>query len=344
VTERPGSSRATPAMSRASAKLRLPKRQRNFRGQPRRVGVELEMIGLDLNDIAEIIAAQLGLSITTDGRYRRVLRGDDAGDWVVELDFDLLKRLGQEERGDKPLDELLGSAEELLRTVAEMVVPLELVSPPLPMRRLGEVAQLIVLLREAGAKGTSDSVSYAFGMQFNLEIPSDRPGDILAYLQAFLCLYEWLLMRADVNLTRRLTSYVDPFPSDYVRRVIRADYAPDTATLIDDYLEYNPTRNRALDLLPLFLYLDEERVRATTGDPLIKPRPALHYRLPNCEVHLPEWGLHLAWNDWLEVEALAADRKRLASCCKAYAAFLDQPLKRWLGDWAKEVRRAWLAR
>jgi hypothetical protein len=333
------------AMTRRSTKIRLPEKRRNFRGQPRRVGVELEMIGLELNDIAEIIASHLGLAITTDGRYRRVLRGDDAGDWIVELDFDFLKRLGQEERRPEVLmDELRDSAEELLKTLAELVVPLELVSPPLPMRRLAELEELIGHLRAAGAKGTSDSVSYAFGMQFNIEIPSDRPRDLAAYLKAFLCLYEWLLVRADVNLTRRITSYIDPFPREYVRRVIRPDYAPDTGTLIDDYLEYSPTRNRALDLLPLFLYLDEERVRAVTGDPLIKPRPAMHYRLPNCEIHLAGWGLRHAWSDWLEVESLAVDRKRLAGCCEAYEAFLDQPLKRWLGDWAKDVERKWLAR
>jgi hypothetical protein len=325
--------------------IRLPKRRKNPQGKPRRVGVELEMIGLDLNDIAEIVAEHKRLSITTDGRYRRILSGDDAGDWIVELDFDLLKRLGQEERSDEDLlDELLESAEELLKLLAEIVVPMELVSPPLPMPRLGEVEELIMLLRDAGAKGTSESVGYAFAMQFNPEVPSEDPAVITAYLQAFLCLYEWLFVRARINLTRRITSYIDPFPSDYVRKVIRADYRPDIGTLIDDYLADNPTRNRALDLLPLFLHLDEERVRAVTDDPLIKPRPAFHYRLPNCEIHLPGWGLHVAWDDWLEVEALAADRERLAACCASYHAFLAKPLKRWLGDWAKEVPRSCLGR
>lgn len=325
-------------MTKGHARIRLPKRQKNHRGRPRRVGVELEMIGLELNDIAELVAEHLKLTISTDGRYRRVLSGDQAGDWAVELDFDLLKRLGQEERNEEELlDELMDSAEEVLKTLAELVVPLELVSPPLPMQRLDEIEELIALLRDAGAKGTSDSFSYAFGMQFNPEIPSEDPAVIRDYLQAFLCLYEWLLVRADINLTRRITSYVDPFPIDYVRKVMHADYAPDIGTLIDDYLEYNPTRNRALDFLPLFLYLDEERVRAVTDDPLIKARPAFHYRLPDCEIHLPGWGMHVAWDDWLEVEALAADRERLAESCANYLAFLDQPLKRWLGDWAKEV-------
>ena len=291
------------------------------------------------------MAHRLGLSIATDGRYRRVLAGDPAGDWAVELDFDFLQRLGQQERGaDDLLDELRDSAEDLLKALAELVVPKELVSPPLPLHRLDEIEALIELLREAGAKGTSDSVGYAFAMQFNPEVPGESAGDITPYLKAFLCLYPWLFMRARVDLTRRITSYIDPFPVDYVRKVTARDYAPDLDTLIDDYLEFNPTRNRALDFLPLFLYLDEERVRAVADDPLIKPRPAFHYRLPNCDIHVADWGFHVAWNEWLEVEALAAQPRRLAKCCAAYNEFLANPLRRWMGDWAREVERKWLSR
>jgi hypothetical protein len=93
-----------------SAAIRLPPLRKNYRGQPRHVGVELEMIGLELNDIAELVARYLDLSITTDGRYRRILAGDDAGDWVVELDFDLLMKLGKQDRGE---DELLDGAARL---------------------------------------------------------------------------------------------------------------------------------------------------------------------------------------------------------------------------------------
>ena len=85
-------------MNKSPPRIRLPRRRTNARGEPRRVGVELEMIGLELNDIAEIVARHLGLSISTDGRYRRVLSGDPAGDWAVELDFEFLRRLGERER------------------------------------------------------------------------------------------------------------------------------------------------------------------------------------------------------------------------------------------------------
>lgn len=325
--------------------LQQPPWQQNAEGKTRRVGVELEMSGLDLDTLAELVANFLDLDMTSDGRYERRLQGDPAGDWVVELDYDLLKQLGREERGDKTLaDQLNKSAEEVLAWAAETLVPLEIIGPPLPLDRLEEVEALITHLREAGAKGTSDSAVYAFGMQLNPELPSHEASMITASLKAFMCLYDWLFMRADIDLARRVTSYVDPFPTDYMKKLLAADYQPDLASLIDDYLADNPTRNRALDMLPLFLFLDEKRVRATTDDALIKARPTFHYRLPDCKIDKPDWGLYAAWNDWVEVERLAADEERLQACCEAYLAFLNNPLKRLFSKWATSVEKEWLDR
>ncbi|MFN2300289.1 MAG: amidoligase family protein [Gammaproteobacteria bacterium] len=313
-------------------------------GAPRRIGVEIEMNGLPLDALAELVANALDLTVEETGRYERALHGDSAGDWQVEVDFQLLKELGREVRDEDTFaDDLRSTAEEALKRLAEPLVPLELVSPPLPMERLSDIRRLIPLLRDAGAKGTSENLTNAFGMQFNPEIPAADSDTLLAYLKAFLCLQDWLFKRADIDVARRATSYVDPFPSEYVRAVVAVDYWPDRDRMIDDYLTANPTRNRALDLMPLFLHLDEQRVRAATDDPLIKARPTFHYRLPNSDIGRPGWGMELAWNDWLEVERLAADRDRLDACCRAYTAFLDQPLQRWLGNWAGRVRRRWLS-
>ncbi|HSO83911.1 amidoligase family protein [Thiocapsa sp.] len=317
----------------------------NAEGKMRRVGVELEMSGLGIDALAECVAGFFGLEIRSRGRYERVLEGDSAGDWVVELDYDLLKRLGREAHAEDTLEgEMALAAEGALAWAAEAIVPVEVVGPPLPLDRLGEVEGLIVRLREAGAKGTSDSLVNAFGMQFNPEVPDTYPDTITAYVKAFLCLSDWLVARADINLARRVTSYVDPFPQVYTRKVIAPDYRPDLSMLIDDYLADNPTRNRMLDMLPLFLFLDEERVRKVTDDPLVKPRPTFHYRLPDCEIHKPNWGLYLAWNDWVEVERLAADTARLNGCCAAYLAFLDRPLERWLEAWKDVLETEWLER
>ena len=123
----------------------------------------------------------------------------------------------------------------------------------------------------------------------------------------------------------------------YARKVVDPSYWPTLDTLIDDYLADNPTRNRALDLLPLFAFVDEARVRRAVQDPLVKARPTFHYRLPNSEIHRPDWDFAGAWNDWLQVERLAADDARLAACCAAYSAYLERPLHRLLSDWTPVV-------
>ncbi len=315
---------------------RMPPWTTNADGALRRVGVEIEMNGFGIDTLAETVADLLGLSTTSKGRYERILHGDSAGEWEAEVDFRLLKQWGR--------DDQKNAAEDALQWLSEPLVPLELVSPPLPLDRLDDVERIIVALRSAGAKGTSDAITNAFGMQLNPEVPAEDADTVLRYLKAYLCLQDWLFERAHVNVARRATPYVDPLPITYARQVVAAHYSPDLATLIDDYLAGNPTRNRALDLMPLFAHLDEPRVRRVTDDPLIKARPTFHYRLPNSEIHRPAWRFADAWDDWLEVERLAADDARLAACCRRYAEFLDQPLDRWLGDWSGEIADRWLDR
>lgn len=329
-------------MASTHAQLPLPPARRNRSGDIRRIGVELEFSGLKLAAAARIVADYVGGSLEEHGRYETQVTGDAAGPWKVELDFEWLKELGRRQRDPSaaltPIEE---AGEDILRSASEWLVPVEVVSPPLSMERLGEVDTLIERLRRAGAQGTSGAWLYAFGLQINPEVPATEADTLLRYLQAFLCLAEWLQQRADIDLARRLTVFVDPFPKNYVRRVIDADYHPDLPGLIDDYLEANPTRNRALDFLPLFLHLDTGRVRRIVTDPRVKARPALHYRLPNCEIDRPGWGLHAVWSDWLQVEHLAAEPDRLRSLCAAYVEFLERPFGGLLENWHENVE-PWL--
>lgn len=330
-------------MSDTTHALKIPPWSKNADNAPRRIGVELEIAGFELDSLTHSLAHFFKLDIQHLGRYERKLVGDKAGDWVVELDFDLLKKLGREQRKlHITRDQLEQSAENLLAWAADSLVPLEVVSPPIEIERLVQIEQMIVHLRKAGAKGTSDSLVNAFGMQFNPELPRLDAPFITRCLQAFVCLYDWLFKRANIDMTRRITSYVNPYPKRYVQKIIQPDYQPDLSQLIDDYLTDNPTRNRALDMLPLFSHLDAERVERTTQDELIKARPTFHYRLPDCNIHQVDWGLYLAWNDWVEVERLANDSERLEACCIAYADYLDSPLKNMLNNWADITEEKWI--
>jgi hypothetical protein len=314
-------------------------------GAPRRVGIELEMNGIDLDAAAACVAAP-GFAVESRGRYERRILGDPAGAWTVEVDSSFLKRMGRAPRDRGTLKGGVETgAEAAVALVVGSVMPVEAISPPLPLARLPEVEALVARLRAAGARGSTDALVNAFGLQLNPEAPRTDADALAAILKAFLCLHDWLAARARVDFSRRLTTFVDPFPRAYVRLAVRPEYRPDLGGLIDDYLRWNPTRNRALDLLPLLAHLDEARVREAVRDPRIKARPAFHYRLPNCEIGRPGWRIAPSWNDWVEVERLAADPGRLGACGEAYRAFLSRSrVGRWLGDWAGEVERAWLDR
>ncbi len=307
----------------------------------RRVGFEIEFAGVEPQYVVALIESAYGGASERLTEFEYVVRDTRLGDFRFELDAEYLKRVAQEvadeegdsERGDWPTD--------LLAAAAQWFVPWEIVTDPIPLSRLEQLESLSGALRGAGALGTGHSIRYAFGTHLNPELPRLSAETILAYLRAYLCLYDWLCERETVDASRKITPYIDAFPKPYVSRVIHRLYRPGMSQLIDEYLEFNPTRNRSLDMLPVFAHIDAERVRAAVDDPRIKPRPALHYRLPNSDIDRPDWSLLVPWRDWLQVEFLAADPPRLRDMCVAFAADLERFTRRLDARWAQESEK-WL--
>lgn len=322
-----------------NSKYFLPNKRDTESGSERRVGVEIELSGLELKTITQVIMERLGGHVEESSSYELQVVDTSLGTFKVEIDSQMIKRIGREmTKLDHPLFEWKQWATDTMALLVMNLVPGELVAPPVALSRLGELDQVISALRTAGAKGTRQSPWYAFGVHFNVELPRLDAPTITAYMKAFSVLYDWLIYHEDVDITRRIPPYIKPFPATYVQKLVNPEYWPDLPTLIDDYLEDNPTRNRALDMLPLFQFLDPDRVNAGIDDPLVTPRPALHYRLPNSEIDDPDWGLATAWNDWVQVEALANDPGRLDRWCYRYWLYLQQPMK-WpfIEPWQKQV-------
>lgn len=146
------------------------------------------------------------------------------------------------------------------------------------------------------------------------------------YIRAYTLLHEWLVIELDTAFSRRLMRFATAYPPNYARKVLDSHYAPRLPELIDDYLKYNTTRNRALDLLPLFAHLDWERVARAVDDERVKGRPTFHFRLPNSRVHDPRFRISDEWKLWLEVERLAEDPERLAELSAQARAQLRLPL------------------
>lgn len=305
-------------------------------GERRRVGFELEFSGVTLKQAGEAVQSALGGELHSDSVAELSLH-NELGRFNIEIDWDFLKReaaeAGAEEGGDGWL--------ELLSQAASLVVPIEVVCPPLPLDRLKDLEPLAPALREAGARGTEDSLIAAYGVHINAEIPQLNAETLDAYLRAFALLQWWLVQAHRVDIARRVSPYIDLYPETYIRLLLERE-KPTLDNVFRDYLQHNATRNRALDLLPLLAEIDEARVRRAVDDPRIKPRPAFHYRLPNCQIEKPGWTLASSWNTWCVVEALAARPEWLAELGEAYLARSQPLLGVNRGNWT-EFMSVWLS-
>jgi hypothetical protein len=305
-------------MSPTENNFDLPPQVEKAGGSVRRVGFEIEFSGLSVEDAAAAVQISLGGEFGEGTAAERAVHVESLGDFNVEVDWEFLKRTAADQEDQQDQDFSPKWIEQLSRAAA-VILPIEVVCPPIPMTELAALNPLVDALRKAGAVGTEESLVAAYGVHINPEAPSLGAESLLAYIQAFSLLQWWLVEQHDVDTTRRMTTFIDPYPEAYLRQVLSRTEAT-LDMIFSDYLAHNATRNRALDLLPLLAEIDEARVRQAVDDPRIKPRPTFHYRLADCQIERPGWSLADSWGKWLVVERLAARRDALDELA---ASFLD---------------------
>ncbi|SCY98329.1 amidoligase family protein [Microvirga guangxiensis] len=278
----------------------------------RHVGVEIEFMGLTANAAADALARDLGGSISSEDPHAFRINGTRIGNLLVETDL----RYAHPARYPNLRLRLPPRAAAWLGTLVEPFVPRELITVPLPVARLPEVDAAVASLQAAGARGRGVVLWDALGLHFNIDPPSLDAETVTAYLKAFLLLSDHF-RGAIARGRRRLALILPPdYPHDYKRLVLHPDYRPSVADLTRDYLAANPTRRRALDLLPLLAHFDRERVRSLLPHEKIGPRPVFHYRLPLAYPGDPAWSILPDWSRWLDVERLASDTERLAAMAR----------------------------
>lgn len=310
----------------------------NGEGQPRRVGVEIELSGLSLGQMTRIIQDIVGGEIKNDSAYEARVVDTELGSVRVEFDATLFREMKiRNFFADLKLEvfdeEDRENLEKSLASVASWLVPYEVVFPPIPIEQM----ELLEAVRERlgrDAQGTGTSVVNAFGLHLNVELPALDVETILSYLRAFLILYEELIRSHDIDPTRKLSGFITPFDKNYTMLVLNEAYKPTLDEFIDDYLAANATRNRPLDLLPLLCYLDQEKIRRRLPEEKISARPAFHYRLPNSSVDEEDWSISREWMVWMKVEKLASDERQLTRRCRYKLRQLQGPFFYWL-------RRLW---
>ena len=325
----------------------LPQITTNDSGTERQAGLEFEFSGLTLKQASELLAkVYQSASITVQNEFLHTVEVPDVGEFHLEIDSIMLKNKQYEDHLKKIGIDISGS--EVSHTIAtglarfsEGLVPKELVTPPIPLSKLSTLEKVREQYQLAGAQGTQSSWAAGFGLHINIESPNTKAATVLAYLQSFILLYEWICKKSDIDLTRKVLPYIKGFSKDYANHILDLNYQPTDTSLIADYLKFNPTRNRALDLLPIFKHMNPKLLEdAPIEHDLVKPRPAYHYRLPNCSIGNPKWQIADEWRYWVEIDDLANDRDKLEKLRIAYFKLHStQSLDLFSNDWISEVDR-----
>ncbi|MDR9419246.1 amidoligase family protein [Gracilimonas sp.] len=322
----------------------------NQDGTERSVGFEFEFTGVEMQDAAEMVANLYGGNVEQISGYEYKVRESEFGDFSLELDASLflnkkyekvLKSVGLDVDKLKNKDKL----EDTLRDMASTVVPFEIITPPISIGKLDRLNTLVEELRTWKAKGTGSSFFYAFGLHLNPEIPEPTAECLLRHLKAYVMLDAWIRKDGDINISRKLTPYINEYEMDYIRYILREEYQPDLETLIRDYFKFKNSRNRPLDLLPAFMFLKKELTTELMKKELTSARPTFHYRLPNCSIEEESWSLAEEWNRWVLVEKLAFNEKDLNRYARAFLNMDDKSVfgikKKWIrlmDRWVKDVR------
>ena len=332
----------------------LPQALYDDKAKIRSAGFEFEYAGVELETVVSALKDRFAGEICKINDFHFKLK-TNLGTFKVMIDAGfLLDSQLREWVGKYKLDgfidlETIKKIEKLIATVGEQFVPFELTTPPMKFTALGYVDEVKTILRSLGAKGTKSSPIYAFGMHINPQVRSLEVTQILSDLRAFFVLYEYLVGWLKPDLSRRITPYIDSFDAKYRRLVLDESYRPSMQQFIEDYLLYNPTRNRALDLLPLLCYIDEEKVRSCLPDEKIGKRPTYHYRLPDSNVDEEAWTPAVGFNSWVLVESLSSNAQLLGGLSKRSIQYLGKPLgvleiEEWIKEVESWVESLWLWR
>ena len=311
--------------------FKLPPVRLNPNGELRRVGFEIEFSGLTLEKIDHLLLELFDGELTKKEKYKHII-STSYGEFEAILDFQFLTKREifnwflQNGFEDRDFYEFLEDVESFIADVSSIVVPYEITTPPILIEELDIVETIKEKLKQNGAKGTGSSLFYAFGLHINPEVYSFETGEIVDILRAYFLLEELIEEILDPDLTRKLTPYIDPFDEGYKKLITDPNYKPTQSEFITTYITHNPTRNRSLDLLPLFTYLDEELVRSFLPKEKIGKRPTFHFRLPNSKVDEEGWYIYNSWNSWVLIERLAFNKEVLQELLKEYQRYLNSLL------------------
>lgn len=327
-----------------NTKFNTPPSTQNPSGEERKVGYEFEFTGIEMDVVSEMIQSLYGGEVNEVSAFEFEVTDTEFGTFSLELDAQLLR----DKKYEKVLKSMgidlsklknIESIEDSLKDMASSVVPFEIITPPLPISKMDALDRLVNELRKHKAKGTGSSIMYAFGLHINPEISDDSTQSLLNHLRAYVMLDPWIRKDSKINMSRRMTPYINEYEEEYIKHILRPDYDPGLKLLIGDYFRFENSRNRPLDMLPLFMHLDEEHTSMLIDEELTSARPTYHYRLPNCSLEDFSWSPADEWNRWVLVEQMASDEKVLDQYSRAWLRMEKETIIRFETKWIELINR-----
>lgn len=302
----------------------------------RKVGFEIELAGLSIDQTSQVVVQEFGGQAMQDSSAEYSVNTPHHGQFKIELDAIPAKKLAAwlGERHEKAATsgssfqaKFVETIDSATHSAASTIAPLEIVTPPLAVKDIPRLDTLCNRLRQQNAEGTKASFQNTFGLHINPEVMNEEPKAVINVMAAFAIMFPWLKREHGVDLTRHLSPFIEPYENDYVDLIASENGEPSWNKLITDYQRHNPTRNRALDMLPMMMHKRFELVRSLYGpDEKINARPTFHYRLPNCELAQPHWSVSKEWRRWLIVEQAASRENCLSDLKSAWHASKDVTL------------------
>ncbi|MEO0771959.1 MAG: amidoligase family protein [Pseudomonadota bacterium] len=262
--------------------------------EPRRVGCEVEFAGLDEQDVAQALKSRLGGQIDQENEHVFHLKNTSIGGLKIALDTAL------------PKDPDTAAARAVTGLLAK-VVPVEIVTPPLPFEDVTVFSDALDGLATQGAVGSQNGMLYGFGVHLNVELPGLAHPHTYRTIRAFAALEPVLREVYPINLTRRVMPFIKTWPDGFVQELF--ERRPMTLMQVMAMAaNHIASRNYALDLFPMF---KEGAPRAFEAffphDTATKARPSFHFRLPDSRVGEQGWSLLEAWTMWRLIEDVAQD-------------------------------------
>ena len=286
---------------------------------PRKVGFEIEFGGTDAAGAARVLAAALGGEVAVTSPHLARVTGSRLGTLKLELDTRYAKpAAGEPDLIDRALDSL--DARDLAADMLSYLAPIELVTEPLAPDRFDVLDEGLAALAEAGFEGTKAATLNAYGMHLNVQLVPPEPARAIRVGAAYAFAEHWVRAVLRPDNARRASPFIDPYPAGYLRALghdMAGGRVPKLDAFVALYEDWNPNRNRGLDLWPLLGHLASDTCARLRGRPVPNARPAFHYRLPDSRLGEPGWSPQTELARWDRIEAAAGDAAALEALRRA---------------------------